>query len=228
MEGTVEGKKMEYIRMQTVFSFVTILMLFVTLVVFNQNAFSSTGLRVIVHGGEGQVCVTSSGEGAGCKFANGGTLEFEFSPGAVQEGQRFRVCDDNDCISRENSAEKAPEHVYLSGSGNDDDDKGNFRVLITFIEGSERRHIDYIRVYVQEYPQYDFRTDLDDAFYNDDPYTGEHTSQIEMPSGLIESGETFHICIDDEDVDTTLACYKLENSRRNAPEELTINFNNFP
>lgn len=125
-------------------------------------------------------------------------------------------------------AEKAPEHVYLSGSGNSDDDEGNFRVLMTFIGDSERRRIDYVRDYVQEYPQYDFRTDLDDAFYNDDPYTGERTSQIEMPSGLIESGETFHICIDDEDVDTTLACYKLENSRRNASEELTIDFNNFP
>ena len=98
---------MEHIRMQTMFSFVTILMLLVTLVVINQNVFSSTGLRVIVHGGEGQVCVTPGGKGAGCKFTNGGILEFEFSPDAVQEGQRFRVCDDNDCISRENSRKSA-------------------------------------------------------------------------------------------------------------------------
>jgi hypothetical protein len=85
---------------------------------------SRAGLKVIVHGGEGRVCVNSDNEGAGCEFADGGTLEFEFSPGAVEVGDRFEACDDNGCKSGRNGEEKAPEHISLGGgsgeSGDDD------------------------------------------------------------------------------------------------------------
>jgi hypothetical protein len=75
------------------------------------------GLRVLVHGGEGQVCIDSDNEDAGCGFADGGTLEFEFSPGAVEVGDTFSVCDNNGCETGRNGEEKAPEHVYLGGGG---------------------------------------------------------------------------------------------------------------
>jgi hypothetical protein len=75
------------------------------------------GLRVLVHGGEGEVCVDSDNEDAGCGFADGGTLEFEFSPGAVGVGDTFSVCDSNGCETGRNGEEKAPEHIYLGGGG---------------------------------------------------------------------------------------------------------------
>ena len=39
-------------------------------------------------------------------------------------------------------------------------------------------------------------------------------------------GEEFHACIKDTDKGITLACYKLENTEKQGPEKLTINFNN--
>jgi hypothetical protein len=82
-----------------------------------QEAQAAKGLRVIVHGGQGNVCVKSVSEDLGCQSLNGETAEFDFSPGVVAVGESFTVCDNNGCINHENSPEKAPEHVYLSGSG---------------------------------------------------------------------------------------------------------------
>jgi hypothetical protein len=85
------------------------------------------GLRVLVHGGQGQVCVESGGESAGCRSASGGTMEFEFSPGAVGVGDSFEVCDDDGCETGTNGEEKAPEHIYLGGGsgGGSSDRDGN-------------------------------------------------------------------------------------------------------
>ena len=70
---------------------------------------SRAGLKVLVNGGEGEVCVKSNNEDAGCEFADGGTLEFEFSSGAVEVGDTFKVCDNNGCESGRNGEEKEPE-----------------------------------------------------------------------------------------------------------------------
>ncbi len=70
--------------------------------------------------------------------------------------------------------------------------------------------------------------DLNDAFYNDDPYTGIWKDEIVVPSGLIEAGEKFHVCMEDTKKEITLACYKLENTENQGPEKLTIDFDNFP
>ena len=108
-----------------------------------------------------------------------------------------------------------------------------FKIQITFIEGKDRNVSD-ARVYVKEYPQYGTNPpdgshiDLNDAFYNDDPYTGIWKDEIVMPSNLIGVGEDFHACIEDTNKGVTLACYKLENSEARRPEKLTIDFNNFP
>lgn len=100
------------------------------------------GLKVIVNGGEGEVCVTSTNADAGCEFANGGTSEFEFSPGDVEVGEDFEVCDDNGCVSHENGPEKAPERVNLGvsggfGGGGSDDGRSRSDVVQKFCNNLE-------------------------------------------------------------------------------------------
>jgi hypothetical protein len=108
-----------------------------------------------------------------------------------------------------------------------------FKIQITFIEGKDR-NVSEARVYIKEYPQYGTNPpdgshiDLNDAFYNDDPYTGLWEDEIAMPSNLIGVGEYFHACIEDTDKGVTLACYKLQNSEAMRPEKVSIDFNNFP
>jgi hypothetical protein len=74
--------------------------------------------------------------------------------------------------------------------------KDKFRITVTFIEGPDR-NVDDARVYIQEYPQYGTNPpdgssiDLNDAFYNDAPYTGIWKDEIVVPSGIIEIGENF-------------------------------------
>jgi hypothetical protein len=111
--------------------------------------------------------------------------------------------------------------------------EAGLRIEITFIEG-EDRNVNDARVYIQEYPQYGTSQpngsyiDLNDAFYNEDPYTGVWEDEIVVPSGLIGVGEEFHACLEDTNKGITLACYKLQNSERMGPEKLTIDFNHFP
>ena len=108
-----------------------------------------------------------------------------------------------------------------------------FKIEVTFIEG-QNRIINDARVYLQEYPQYGTNPpdgsyiDLNDAFYNDDPYTGIWKYEITIPSGTIQVGEEFHACFEDTNKGITLACYELENTEKQWPEKLTIDFNNFP
>jgi hypothetical protein len=128
-----------------------------------------------------------------------------------------------------------------SGDSENDNDEDNssmnnenkFRVILTFLEGEDRNFSD-VRLYIQEYPQYGTNPpggshiDLNDAFYNDAPYTGVWEDEIAIPSGLIDVGEEFHICIEDTRKDIILACYELENGSESEPEHLEIDFNNFP
>jgi hypothetical protein len=108
-----------------------------------------------------------------------------------------------------------------------------FKIEITFIEG-EDRNVNDARVYIQQYPQYGTTPpngsyiDLNDAFYNDDPYTGIWEDEIVVPSGVIGPGEEFHVCIEDTNKGITLSCYKLQNAEGMGPKELTIDFNSFP
>jgi hypothetical protein len=107
------------------------------------------------------------------------------------------------------------------------------KIQITFKEGNNR-NVSNARVYVQEYPQYGTNPpdgsyiDLNDAFYNDDPYTGIWKDEIVMPSNLIGAGEEFHVCIEDIGKSITLACYELEKAETTRPENVTIDFSNFP
>jgi hypothetical protein len=59
-------------------------------------------------------------------------------------------------------------------------------------------------------------------------FTGIWEDEIAIPSGLIDVGEEFHICIEDTRKDIILACYELENGSESEPEHLEIDFNNFP
>jgi hypothetical protein len=58
-----------------------------------------------------------------------------------------------------------------------------FKIQVTFIEG-QNRNVSDARVYVQEHPQYGTNPpdgggmDLNDAFYNDAPYTGIWRDEI--------------------------------------------------
>jgi Bacterial Ig domain len=118
------------------------------------------------------------------------------------------------------------------------------KIPITFIEGNDRikndiGKISNVRVYVQEYPQYQAienatelsSIDLDDAFYPDPPdpaSTGKWEDEIVMPSNLIGVGEKFHVCIDDAAKRITLACYELEKAETTRQQNVTIDFRNFP
>jgi hypothetical protein len=49
-----------------------------------------------------------------------------------------------------------------------------------------------------------------------------------VPLGTLEVGEEFHVCLEDTNKRITLACYEMENTDKQGPEKLTIDFNNFP
>ena len=71
------------------------------------------------------------------------------------------------------------------------------------IHRRQNRTVNDARVYIQEYPQYGTNPpdgsyiDLNDAFYNDAPYTGIWKYEITIPSGTIQVGEEFHACLED-------------------------------
>ena len=96
--------------------------------------------------------------------------------------------------------------------------------LSTSINGSQYYSVPYMG---QQYLSQDYNNPTE-AFYNDAPYTGVWEDEIAVPSGLIDVGEEFHVCIQDTRKDITLACYELENGSESEPERLKIDFNNFP
>lgn len=138
-----------------------------------------------------------------------------------------------------NSGSDVGGSTSRSDDNDNDEDNGStnnenkFKVMVTFLEGEDRNFSD-VRLYIQEYPQYGTNPpggshiDLNDAFYNDAPYTGVWEDEIVIPSGLIDVGEEFHICMEDTKRDVILACYELENGSESKPERLQIDFNNFP
>lgn len=102
--------------------------------------------------------------------------------------------------------------------------KGSFIVEVTFIDSSRNGPND-VSVYIEEFPQYSRdNIDLIDAMYDDDPNTpdGQYTTSIEMPSGLIDANEDFHVCVIDEDDGSTYDCFEMTNSPKKGPEYLTV------
>lgn len=100
----------------------------------------------------------------------------------------------------------------------------NFIVEVTFIDSSRIGPND-VSFYIQEYPQYSRdNLDLIDAMYDDNPNSpdGKYTTRIVMPSGLIESNEDFHVCVNDEDDGRIYDCFGMTNSPKKGPEYLTV------
>jgi hypothetical protein len=113
-----------------------------------------------------------------------------------------------------------------STSSGDSSNKGEFRVIVTLIEGPDR-NVEDAGVYIQEYPQYGIPggtdsgfIDLIDAFYNDDPYTGIWEDEITIPSDLIDVGEEFHVCIED----TKKRCYVRYPTYNSSEGEKALTF----
>ncbi len=104
--------------------------------------------------------------------------------------------------------------------------KGNFIILVTVVDDLDDDHnfYDLVDIYVKEYPQYGhFNIDLTDALYSDTS-DGEYTTEIIMPSGLIEVDEEFQICIEGpvSGGDNGIICEDLTNSPQQQSEEITI------
>ena len=142
----------------------------------------------------------------------------------------YDECSDNGSSDGSRSSDSENDNDEDNSSTNNEN---KFRVIVTFLEG-EDRNFRGVRLYIQEYPQYASPSqlgswiDLNDAFYNDAPYTGVWEDEIAVPSDLIDVGEEFHVCIEDTRKDIILACYELENGSESEPEHLEIDFNNFP
>jgi hypothetical protein len=105
---------------------------------------------------------------------------------------------------------------------------GNFIIRTTLVDDLDIDidHVfsDLVDIYVKEHPEYGhFNIDLSDALYSDTS-DGEYTTDIVMPSGVIEVNETFHICIEGPVTGggNAMVCYNLLNNPQQGPEEITI------
>jgi hypothetical protein len=108
------------------------------------------------------------------------------------------------------------------------ENQGNFIIRVTPVDDSDNDidlvFSDIVDIYVKEHPEYGhFNIDLSDALYSDTS-NGEYTTDIVMPSGVIEVNETFHICIEGSVTDggNGMICYNLLNKPQQGPEEITI------
>ena len=102
--------------------------------------------------------------------------------------------------------------------------KGSFVIQITFID-TETNGPSSVSLFVKEYPEYSTKTiDLRDAMYDDDSESsyGKYTTRLAMPCGLIETGESFKVCMKDEDTNKVVKCYSLKNGPEKEPEKLNI------
>ncbi len=106
--------------------------------------------------------------------------------------------------------------------------QGNFIIRATLVGDLDIDidHVfsDLVDIYVKEHPEYGhFNIDLSDALYSDTS-NGEYTTDIVMPSGVIEVNETFHTCIEGSVTGggNGMICYNLLNNPRQGPEEITI------
>lgn len=108
------------------------------------------------------------------------------------------------------------------------ENQGNFIIRATLVDDLDIDidHIfsDLVDIYVEEHPEYGhFNIDLSDALYSDTS-NGEYTTDIVMPSGVIEVNEVFHICIEGSVIGGGIGiiCYDLLNNPKQGPEEITI------
>lgn len=108
------------------------------------------------------------------------------------------------------------------------ENQGNFIIRATLIDDLDVDidHIfsDLVDIYVKEHPEYGhFNIDLSDALYSDTS-DGQYTTDIVMPSGVIEVNETFHVCIEGPVTGggNGMICYNLLNNPQQGPEEITI------
>jgi hypothetical protein len=109
-----------------------------------------------------------------------------------------------------------------------DENQGNFIIRATLVDdlNIDIGHIfsDLVDIYVKEHPEYGhFNMDLSDALYSDTS-DGQYTTEIVMPSGVIEVNEVFHICIEGpvSGEGNGTICYNLINNPKQGPEEITI------
>lgn len=101
---------------------------------------------------------------------------------------------------------------------------GEFVVKVTFLD-DHRDGPTYVSLFIKEYPEFSVRNiDLLDAMYDNDNKTkdGQYATEITMPSGLIKDNEIFHVCLNDEDQNKTLECFKMQNNPTNRVEQLVI------
>jgi hypothetical protein len=109
-----------------------------------------------------------------------------------------------------------------------DESQGNFIIRVTLIDDLDididHVFFDLVDVYVKEHPEYGhFNIDLSDALYSDTS-NGEYTTDIVMPSGVIEVNEAFHICMEGlvTGGGNGVICYDLINNPKQGPEQITI------
>lgn len=108
----------------TLFLFASIIVTMIMGFIFNQMVeAASSGLKVnVITSGPGKVCLYSENEKLPCKITSGGTIQFQFSEGAVDVGDQFQACiSSKDCRLGINGEEKEPETISFvmppSGSG---------------------------------------------------------------------------------------------------------------
>ena len=108
------------------------------------------------------------------------------------------------------------------------ENQGNFIIRATLVDylDVDIDHVfsDLVDIYVKEHPEYGhFNIDLSDALYSDTS-NGEYTTDIVMPSGVIEVNEAFHICIEGPATGggNGIMCYDLMNNPKLGPEKITI------
>ncbi|MDR4492414.1 MAG: hypothetical protein R2685_16215 [Candidatus Nitrosocosmicus sp.] len=116
------------------------------------------------------------------------------------------------------------DEALASQGGN----QGNFIIRVTLIDDSniDIHHVfyDLVDIYIKEHPQYGhFNIDLSDALYSD-TFNGEYTTDIVLPSGVIDIHETFHLCMEGPVTGGGhgMMCHDLINNPQKGPEEITI------
>jgi hypothetical protein len=121
-----------------------------------------------------------------------------------------------------------PLLVVSSGIVYGQQQQPGLRVLVTFVENGDETLDKWtdVDIYIQEHPQFERGTiDLHDALWNDSPYTGQWTAELEIPSDVIEEGQTFHVCLQEDGTSGEILfieCFQLENGQESEPEELTV------
>jgi hypothetical protein len=108
------------------------------------------------------------------------------------------------------------------------ENQGNFIIRVTLIDDLDIDidHIfsDLVDIYIKEHPEYGhFNIDLSDALYSDTS-NGKYTTDIVMPSGVVEVNEVFYVCIEGPVTGggNGIICYDLINNPKQGPEEITV------